>query len=176
MNSGVKYFSVQEAKDQKLIDAVWADDIIAVKNALDLGADAKTRDSEALRRVAQFGDVAIAEILIPLSDPKAGNSSALCYAVAHGHNKIVDLLYPVSDVDYVLTRLGDDSDLVGGRGINYLRAKRENEILQQSTTQAAGAWSPDPKEADAQFERRVAEAQAQGVEPHRQQASARIRL
>lgn len=50
--------------------------------------------------------------------------------------------------------------------------------LDHATQQAAGAWSPDPKEADAQFDRRFAEAQAQsqGIEPQRQQATARMRL
>lgn len=48
--------------------------------------------------------------------------------------------------------------------------------LQEATRQAAGAWSPDPKEADAQFDRRYAEAaaQGQGIEPAK--ATARMRL
>lgn len=59
-----------------------------------------------------------------------------------------------------------------------LLSEREAMALKANTQHAAGAWSPDPKEADAQFDRRFAEAQAQsqGVEPQRQQATARMRL
>ena len=57
-----------------------------------------------------------------------------------------------------------------------LAANLAARMLDQSTRQAAGAWSPDPKEADAQFERRLAEAtlNGEGIEPAR--ATARMRL
>ncbi|WP_303749307.1 hypothetical protein [Stenotrophomonas pigmentata] len=56
------------------------------------------------------------------------------------------------------------------------RAISEARQLRSSTREAAGAWSPDPKEADAQFDRRYAEAaaQGQGIEPAK--ATARMRL
>lgn len=58
-----------------------------------------------------------------------------------------------------------------------LVADMEDRLLKQATL-AAGSWSPDPKEADAQFDRRFAEAsaQSQGVEHHQQQARVRMRL
>lgn len=78
------------------------------------------------------------------------------------------------------------ADRLNDHEVRKLRALQEQKILDQSTMaasslaktiqQAAGAWSPDPKEADAQFERRLAEAtlNGQGIEPAR--ATARMRL
>lgn len=59
------------------------------------------------------------------------------------------------------------------RGV--MQSEVQVRVLQSMT--AGLGWSPDPKEVDAQFERRYAEAsQGQGMEPQRQQASARMRL
>ena len=59
---------------------------------------------------------------------------------------------------------------------DFLESEIEARQLMSETQEAAGAWSPDPKEADAQFDRRYAEAAAQGhgIEPAK--ATARLRL
>lgn len=59
-----------------------------------------------------------------------------------------------------------------------MMAEAEARVLKRATQLAAGAWSPDPKDADAQFERRYAEAaaQGQGSDPQQQRAAARMRL
>ncbi len=57
-----------------------------------------------------------------------------------------------------------------------MEAEMQMLVLQSMTASSVGSWSPDPKEADAQFDRKFAEAmsQGQGIESSRQQARMRL--
>lgn len=182
----------QDYLDKALADAALANDVDELRWALTDGANPLANNSYALRQAASAGSTESVEILIPVSDPKANDSGALQYAALEGHRDVVDLLYQVSDVDDAIVGLDafDDDDVVvlnnyhspdnRNATCEYLRQRRNTELeaaqLQQETKRAVGAWSPDPKEADAQFERRYTEAlnQGQGMEPNRQQARMRL--
>ncbi len=191
MNADTRY---QDHLDKVLADAAFANDVDEVRWALSDGANPLANDSYALRQAAYRGNTESVAILIPVSDPKAKDSGALQNAALENHRDVVDLLYKVSDVDAAIAGLDalDDDDAIYENAYwdydnynetcTYLRESRTAELeaaqLQLGTMKAAGSWSPDPKEADAQFDRRFAEAQAQslGAEAQRQQASARMRL
>ena len=135
--------------------------------------------SEYLARAAERGYLTIVELLVESGvDPKENDSQALCCAAVRGAVDVCDYLYDLSDVDVAVGHLTMRSDTNSciETIISRRQAEIESEQLSTSTMEAAGAWSPNPKEADAQFERRYAEAShGHGVEPQRQQ-SARMRL
>lgn len=141
------------------------------------GADPK--NSWALSEASRNGHYDVAVYLLDAGTSAADDNSAALFAAARaGHTRIVDLLYSLSYVDGVLEGMSFGEQECGAWP--HLRYRRQVELdaakLQSETPPAVGSWSPDPKEAEAQFDRRYAKAsaQGQGIEPAK--ATARMRL
>lgn len=136
--------------------------------------------SEYLARAAERRYLRIVEVLVESGiDPKENESQALSCAAVRGAFEVCNYLYDLSDVDAAVGHLSlrSATNRCIETIINRRQAEIEAEQLSTLTKEAAGAWSPDPKEADVQFERRYAEAcHGQGMEPQRHQAAARMRL
>jgi ankyrin repeat protein len=87
----------QNDLEKRLNDAATVGDVVAVKQALEDGADALANDSRALFMAVEYGHVECARLLIPVSDPLAHASKALLSAAELGYAELVMLLIPVSD-------------------------------------------------------------------------------
>lgn len=168
-------------KNTALSRAVQNHNYPILKTLLEAGADPKSCNLS----VAAFNDeIDVLKALVEAgADPMVDDSGALFNATKFGFRKSVDYLYGISDVDLVLKNLISLNDMEPGEVdqslFSYLSDRRQSELeaaqLESEAQQAAGAWSPDPREADAQFERRYAEAsQGQEIEPQRQQARMRL--
>jgi ankyrin repeat protein len=87
----------QNLLNRRLDKAVKKGDAEAVRLALEGGANAKKKDSMALRVAARRGHAQCVRLLIPACDALADRSNALATAAENGHLECVKLLIPVSD-------------------------------------------------------------------------------